>query len=179
VEIPAELAGWQFRPGKLLEPSIAHGSLNVEDVVQIGDPGPTIDDDNALRRAYLFGMYDLCWGGDFQVLRALKEENRIYSHDHGWYLPPEGAGWSEDALMANLAQSHELGLTIAGITPDAVAEVAASMERLTRDMILGALGTIPREWPVTNQELECVGFFIEARAPAVVQRLRQRFGLML
>jgi hypothetical protein len=43
-------------------------------------------------------------------------------------------------------------------------------------MIIGILRDIPREWPVSDSELEAVGFFLERRAEQVAQRLLLRFG---
>jgi hypothetical protein len=134
------------------------------------------EDDNGQRQAYIIAIHDWCWGGDGQWLVAVSEENAYYSHDHGWYLPPEGPTWDIASLVAAVDQPHELPGVTDGITPDHARQVGAALQRVTRDSILGALAAIPAAWPVSDGELECVGFFFERRAPAAADRLLKRIG---
>ena len=176
IAIGDEFAGWEFRQGQALEPGIAHASLNVEDAVFTRALDHRVDDDNSRRHAFVFGLYDWCWGGDVQGLFALRDENRFYSHDHGWYLPPEGPTWTIDELEAQVDMSHELSTNVDGIGASIANEVAAALEAVQRNSIRDALAMIPSNWPVNDDELECAGFFLEKRAPAVAQRIRRRFG---
>ena len=114
-------------------------------------------------------------GGDVQGLLAAKDENRFYSHDHGWYLPPEGKTWTVADLDANADVPHELPTNPNGIGASVAEEVAASLEAAKRSALQKALAGIPSVWPVNDDELEGVGFFLEKRAPIVAQRIRQRF----
>ena len=58
----------------------------------------------------------------------------------------------------------------------AVNELVNRLEGLERGELAFALSAIPRAWPVTTDELESVGFFLEVRAPRVAERLKTRFG---
>jgi hypothetical protein len=52
-------------------------------------------------------LFDWCWGGDLQGLVALSDESRYFSHDHGWYLPPNGPTWDEASLETNVDTAHD------------------------------------------------------------------------
>ena len=175
IAVGQELAGWEFRPQRRLEPGIAHASLHVEDAVFVSALDRRVDDDNPRRHAFLFALYDWCWGGDVQGLLAVREENRFYSHDHGWYLPLEGPTWTVADLESQADVPHELPGKIDGISSGAAEEVAKALEGARMDRLQEALAAIPAIWPVSDDELECVGFFLEKRAPAVAQRIRKRF----
>lgn len=175
IVISEEFAGWEFRSGRRLESGIAHASLNVDDAVLTRALDRRLDDDNSRRYAFVFALYDWCWGGDVQGLFALRQENCFFSHDHGWYLPPEGPAWNVAELDAHVEDAHELSADQGGISGSSIDEVAAALEAVQRDAILQALARVPSIWPVADDELECVGFFLEKRATAVAQRIRQRF----
>jgi hypothetical protein len=174
IAIEKEFAGWEFRPGHRLEAGIAHASHHVADAVETRTLDRHVDDDNARRYIYVAALYDWCWGGDVQGLMAIKEENRYYSHDHGWYLPPEGANWTVEELEARANTPHELAVNDHGSSAQFCDGVAATIEALKRNQIRQALSAIPASWPVTDDELECVGFFLEKRACAVAERIRRR-----
>ncbi len=174
IAIGEEFAGWEFRPGHQLVPRIAHASLNVEDVVFTRVLDHRLDDDNSRRHAFVMALYDWCWGGDVQGLRAVREDNGFYSHDHGWYLPPEGPTWSVAELETHVEDPHELVENLDGISEEIVDEVAKALEAVQREDLRRALAMIPSNWPVEDNELECVGFFLEKRAPAVARRIRHR-----
>lgn len=175
IAIGEDFAGWEFRPGRRLVPGIAHGSLHVEEAVFTRALDHRVDNDNSRRHAFVFGLYDWCWGGDVQGLFDLRGENRFFSHNHGWYLPPEGSTWTTDDLEAHVDIPRELSANDDGIGASIADEVAAALGAVQRDTIRQALAMIPSNWPVNDNELECVGFFLEKRAPAVAQRIRHRF----
>lgn len=175
IGIDSNFVGWEFKSGKKLEQGIAHASLHVEDAVLNRALDHRVDDDNVKRHAFVFALYDWCWGGDIQGLLAAKEENKFYSHDHGWYLPPEGAQWNIAELEAKVDTAHEMQKNEDGIDHSAADEVAMALEAVQKENIRNALSCIPSAWPVNDAELECVGFFLEKRTAAVAQRIRQRF----
>jgi hypothetical protein len=107
---------------------------------------------------------------------AAAEENRYYSHDHGWYFPPEGPTWDVQSLDGAVDVPHDLAVSASGIAPDLEREVARAVQGVNRDSIRGILGAVPATWPVSDAELEVIGFFIERRAPAVASRLVARVG---
>lgn len=176
IEISEEFAGWEFKPGRKLEPGVAHASLNVDDVVLSKKLSHRLDNENARRHAFIYALYDWCWGDDVQGLLAVKDENRFYSHDHGYYLPPSGANWNAAELEARVDEAHPLQIDPGGVSSSAVIDVATALEAVKRDEILTIVTNIPEDWPVQDTELESVGFFLERHASAVAQRIKQRFG---
>jgi len=176
ISIGRELEGWEFRPGRQLEAGVAHASRHVEEVGETRVLDHRVDDDNPQRHLSLAALHDWCWGSDTQGLLALNDEFRFYSHDHGCYLPPLGPDWTIEVLEAEVDAPHELAMSREAITRPLVEGMAARLEAVTREQLRGALVAIPSGWPVTDQELECVGFFLERRAPAVAARLRLCLG---
>ena len=174
--VPRALAGWEFRPGRSLEPGLAHGSLALDSCVERRSLKFRERDENAVRHVGYFALYDWCWGGDVQGLFDLTDDRAMHSHDHGWFLPPVGGSWTRDALFEEIDEPHELAANGAGLDLIEVERVATRLEALTREDFLSVVSAIPRAWPVTSQELEAVGVFLEHRAPRVAERLRTRFG---
>ena len=81
VNIPAELEGWEFRPGHQLSPGLAHASLAVESVVEDRRLKYRDDDDNQTHHVGVFALYDWCWGGDPQWRQALPVDASQFSID--------------------------------------------------------------------------------------------------
>jgi hypothetical protein len=175
VLIPGELVGWEFRPNRRLEAGIAHGSLAVEGCVETYELKYVAEDENAERHANIFAIYDLCWGDNPQWLVAETDNHRYYSHDHGHYFPQNG-NWTAPGLEGVVDTDHELGNPGTGIDHDAVARACASLHGLTRHSLVAAFAPIPSVWPVSDDELETVGYFFEKRALQVAERLHRRFG---
>lgn len=178
IEIPGKLAGWEFSPGRKLEASIVHASLAVPNAIEIrGQLKHRQKDDNAKRHASLLALYDWCWGGDSQWLVCTSDEYKIYSHDHGWFLPPEGASWSINEIALRKNESRPLNTPNTGIDIDAIRNVIIALESIGRTEIQGILQAIPDTWPVSDAEPEAVGFFLEYRAPKVAARIKNNFGV--
>ena len=174
--VPKALAGWEFRTGHRLEPGCVHGSLALHRCVEERSLRYRQRDENATRHVGYYALYDWCWGGDVQGLFHLSDDRAMHSHDHGWFLPPEGPAWSLAALWQRIDEPHELGEDGAGLDLIEVEGAAERLEAVTREQIFEVVRAIPRAWPVTDQELEAVGAFLEYRAPKVAARLRARFG---
>jgi hypothetical protein len=172
VRIPNEIVGWEFRPGATLKAGLAHASRDVEDAQLLHALEYRQQDDNRRRHAGVFAIYDWCWGGDDQWLYCHTEDQKLYSHDHGHYLPG-GPNWSEDTLTAHVDEQHVLNSPKPGLDPAAINEFAGQLENINREKLLPILRSVPTVWAVTDTELEAVGFFLERRAPAVAERLRQ------
>jgi hypothetical protein len=175
VHIPSEFVGWEFRTGSALEQGIAHASLDVASSTETHRLLYRDQDDNRQRHCAIFALFDWCWGGDPQWLVAPGFE--YHSHDHGWYLPPEGPTWAAAELQAAIELPHEYPGDTAGIAPEVAEAVASRLEAISHDDIRNALLAIPRSWTATDKELEEVGFFLEKRAAPVADRLRRRFPL--
>lgn len=173
VRIPEEIAGWEFRPGATLEAGLAHASRDVEDVELRRSLDYRHQDENTGRHAGVFALYDWCWGGDDQWLYRHTEEHKVYSHDHGWYLPETGPDWSENTLLNHLDEPHQPGYPKNDLNPHAIEAIATRLEEIDREQLIPILQSVPAAWAVTNTDLEALGFFLEHRAPSVAERLRQ------
>ncbi len=175
VRIPKELDGWEFRPSAKLEPGVAHASLAVSDAQEVRQLEYRERDDNRWRHAGVFALYDWCWGADDQWLHCESDDRKLYSHDHGMYLP-DGPAWSEAALLARVDEPHLPGYQTSGLDSDALAAFADRLDTIVRDEIVPVMSSVPASWPVSDGELETLGFFLERRAPAVAARLRALNG---
>ena len=176
VFLPPEIEGWEFRPGSKIERGYAHASRAVTDAVEDRSLRHRERDDNAQRHVGAFAIYDWCWGGDEQWLYAEPEDRKLYSHDHGWYLPETGPTWDVEALVNRVGEPHKASWSPKGLDS---AEIAACAERLQtpkHDELVATLSGIPKSWPVSDLELERVGWFLESRAPEVAARLESMRG---
>jgi hypothetical protein len=173
VYIPAALAGWEFRPGgHLLQEGWAHGSLLTPNAVETHALDHRAQDHNAHRHAGIYALHDWLGGSDPQWLMDTAAENRYFSHDHGHYL--WGPDWTTQTLAQNRDQAAELAVAAGGLDVDEVERLAAALEGLTQEEIDVTLRTLPREWSVTDDELEAVADLAGYRARAVAARLRAR-----
>lgn len=176
VRLPEEIAGWEFRPGRFIEPGYAHASRGVIGVQEDRRLLFRDRDENATRHAGTVALHDWCWGGDDQWLYSEPEDRRLYSHDHGWYLPEIGPSWSTTTLAGRVDEPHVPPWPTDGLAPAELTRLAEVLQRLSRTSIAAALVGIPESWPVTDNELEAVGWFLERRSVAVAARLEAMSG---
>lgn len=173
VYLPAEIEGYEFQRGRTLEQGFAHASRHVDGVISSRHLRDRNRDDNSRRHAGVFAIYDWCWGGDDQWLYAEPEGGKLYSHDHGWYLPGPLGTWSIRTLVESVDLPHAAGWPPAGLDRSEVQTYAQRLRDLAHDCLVAALSGIPDDWPVSSTELERVGWFLERRAPHVAARLEQ------
>lgn len=171
VEIPEEIAGWEFRPGAHLEPGLAHASLAVDDAQEARALEYRDRDDNERRHAGVCALYDWCWGGDDQWLYCETDDRKLYSHDHGWYLPENGPDWSQATLLARVDEPHPAGYPTTNLDQAELFALAGGLNAPLRQPLVDLLMTVPASWPVKDSGLEALGFFLERRASAVAGRL--------
>jgi hypothetical protein len=172
--IPPELAGCEFRGDHQLEEGIAHASLAVNSAVEINVLANRDKDDNERHHAEFVALFDWCWGGDAQQwLVGQAAEERCFSHDHGHYFPG-GPGWTAAGLEANVDTPNVYSYGGTAFSQEVLNSVAGLLEAVSRKDLISVLAAIPTSWPVTNAELETVGYFLERRAPDVAARLRAR-----
>lgn len=171
--IPESLAGEPIGGGELLQPGLAHGSLDVanSDFHKGEAPNHTDKDDNRRRQLAFWVLYDWFWGNDPQWLHDLGDDFRTYSHDHGMYFP-DGPDWTAASLTGvDSAQSRH-----SFPRPDAVeghlAELITQISSITTADLAAILENVPASWPVTDRELEMLGWFLQKRLEGVLTRLR-------
>jgi hypothetical protein len=172
IEIPADFAGMTLPSGLALQAGIGSASRAIPDVTQAGGLEHRRRDDNRRRHVGVFALYDWCWGGDGQWLYCASADEKLYSHDHGWYLPPEGADWNEAALLAEVDTSRQLPAPHDELDVGECERVADALEAVTREDLCSILAGVPAQWGIPVIELEAVGYFLERRAPAVGARIR-------
>jgi hypothetical protein len=172
--ITSAVVGWEYRPGRTLQEGFGHGTRHVPHAIE---KRPNLehrqDDDNRRRHVGVFALYDWCWGGDAQWLHDTNEDMTTYSHDHGWYLPPTGPSWTAAELEACIDEPHPLAQDTAELSSAAVQDVGDTLDKVERDKLGDILRQVPEEWPVSDSELETLGWFLERRAKDVATRLRQ------
>ncbi len=172
VRIPEDIADFEFVAGRKLESGLAHASLAIEDVKEARPLLYRQQDNNRRRHVGVFALYDWCWGSDDQWLYVHTEEQKLYSHDHGHYLP-EGPYWTESGLLQHVNESHQPPYPTDDLDSDATDEFATRLEDIDRQSLVEILNSVPMSYPVKNEELEALGFFLERRASVVAGRLRR------
>ena len=173
VALSEGLRGWEFRPGSPLEPGFAHACKAVDNAVEDRKLLYRDRDDNRARHAGVFAFYDWCWGGDDQWLYSETDDKKLFSHDHGWYLPEVGNTWTQESLAAKVDEPHPPSWPTDGMETAELARLSERMRGLRADELAGALRGIPTTWPVTDTELEAVGWFLHRRAEQVAARLER------
>ncbi|MFC4535067.1 hypothetical protein [Sphaerisporangium dianthi] len=171
--IPEEFRGGEIRRGLPLVPGIAHASKALQHADERRDNLAYRNrDDNRVRHVGVYALYDWCWGSDAQWLHDVDNDQSIYSHDHGLYLPPNDGRIDSKFLQLSADEPNELPDSPAGLDGEAVEEVAEALEKIDRDALVNILCAVPASWPVTDEALATLGWFLEYRAPAVASRLR-------
>ena len=180
VEVTEALAGDIH--GIQVEPGLAHGSRHVQGAINERRLRHRTLDDNARRHVGVYALHDWCWGNDSQWLYALEDNHKTYSHDHGHFFP-SGPDWNQDLdqVMARVDVPHELhtefrGAETAGLDAAEIRQMSERLSLVRSHQLVEILAAIPEEWPVSDNELECLGFFLERRAPQVAQRLLNLAG---
>jgi hypothetical protein len=174
IRIPPDFEGFQVQNGPMLATGIASASRAIADVVEMR---PHLlhreSDDNARRHAGAFAIFDWCWGDDQQWLIVESDEYRLYSHDHGFYLPPGGQHWTQDALLANVDIPHPLGEPPERLDVDELERLAQVLESLDRIDLQSILAGVPASWAVSDADLEALGRYLDDRAGGVAERMRE------
>jgi hypothetical protein len=98
----------------------AHAYRGVRDAQLLHALDHRQEDDNRRRHVGVFASYDWCWGEDDQWLYSDTEEQKLYSHDHGWYFPEDGPDWSEATLTSRVDDAHVPNYSKNGLDPGAL-----------------------------------------------------------
>lgn len=174
IRIPDALGSWEFKPGHALPTGFGSATRDLDGVAEEirGRLSRRGDDDNARRHGGVYALVDWCFGEDLQWLLHVNDQWRLYSHDHGWYLPPGGPDWTVDLLRATADLAKPLPDSASGLDRAHLSAVADKLEGVSRDALQKILMEVPASWPVTDAELDCLGWYLEHRAPQVAARLR-------
>lgn len=166
------IVGWEFRPstGRFVEAGWAHGSVAVDPAVETRALEHRTDDDNRRRHCGIYALCDWLAGSDVQWLYGVDEDNAYYSHDHGFYLT--GPEWTEGSLAASRDAACALSIPPAQLDQNELERLAAVLEILTRETIEAELSRLPKDWPVTDDELDVLAEFIDHRRGPAAARLR-------
>jgi hypothetical protein len=172
IKIREEHRGWEFRPGAALEPGLSYACREIPDAQEVkGTLSHRALDENRRRHVGIYALWDLCWGSDPQWLHQTTDDERIFSHDHGLYFP-NGQGWAEDALTQHVDDPHPWPEDPRDLDPGAIDDVAQRVADLSLAALVPILLSVPAVWPVQNEALEALGWFLEGRANPVADRLR-------
>ncbi|GLX97924.1 HipA family kinase [Herbidospora sp. NBRC 101105] len=173
IRIPEELAGWPMAFGKL-QPGIAHASVALGHAIECRQTlSDRAKDDNTRRHVGVYALWDWCFGDDPQWLHDLDHDHSCYSHDHGLYLPPNDGTIRSRYLVEAVNEPNLLPDPPDGLDPEAVERVATALDAISRDALVTVLCGVPASWPVDDNDLETLGWFLEHRAPAVADRIRR------
>lgn len=174
IRIPEEFRGYELKPGVTLSPGLAHASLALAHADEADRPslGSRSHDDNSRRHVGVYALYNWCFGADAQWLYDVDNDRTIHSHDHGLYLPPPGAGtFNRDSLVNNVDVPNLLPDSTAGLLPAAIEETINALRGVDRASLVAILNGVPASWPVTDDLLETLGWFLEKRIGLVIQML--------
>jgi hypothetical protein len=170
VYIPADLAGWEFRPGLPLIEGWAHGSLALEPVTETRSLEDRAQDDNARRHGGICALYDWMGGSDAQWL-IRGPEREYYSHDHGHYFPG-GPTWTIASLHALRDVPIQVATPNSGLDADELRRLADAVEAVSAEEIQGCIAKVPAAWPPSDAELDELVTYLAHRTAPVAERLR-------
>ena len=176
VVIPEDLAGFEIYPGYVLATGIAHGSLHLDAAQLAWGLEHAERNENRSRYLEIVALYDWCQGDDPQWLyqTGANADYEYYSHDHGEYLLSRGE-WTLDAIMTVVDEPRILAPPLSASSLSGFTELADRIASITREHLIEVLSAIPSSWPVSDTQLELLGFFLERRRDAVVTRVQERY----
>lgn len=177
VDIPDSMT-YQFTPQHRLHGGIGHGSRDISPTVVSEEWSThTARDNNRVRQAFLFGLWDLCLGGDQQWLHDTSQSYSIWSYDHGFWLGGEG-DWSVKSLQS-VGTTPWLYDRVRGDLDPGVASArgllaaAEAISGLDRSTFRAVTQTVPVEWKIPSTDLISAADILFLRAEGVAARLAQ------
>ena len=158
--------------GRQVQSGVAHATLDNPSVVEKKAlPDHRGDDDNRRRHVGIFALVDLARGTDLQYLYDTSADHAILSHDHGLYACQTGQ-LEVTSMMATVDDPGTSCGDPSGINGVEVGRLAGRLEALTESDILAIVNLIPPDWPVADEQLGTLGWFLHHRACGVAARLR-------
>ena len=153
---------------------IAYASADISGAIQGTKLKHSTRDDNRRRHIGAIALYDWCWGNDQQWLYSAVEDQKLYSHDHGWFLPGAEATWDTMDMIQSVNDERRLLWHPQSMDQNWLLYYANQLRVVSATELLGILAKIPVDWPVTDEQLATVSWFLEQRAPTVATRLQHR-----
>lgn len=172
VAVPTGMTLPPLRDGTRVQPGVAHATRAHASCTEDKNiPQRLTEDDNRRRHVGVWALVDLARGADLQYLYDASAANAIISHDHGLYAC--GTGGLDVAIMvATVSTPGQAPPDASGLDQAEVDLMATRLEGLADDSIGDILNLVPTAWPVTNEQLGTLGWFLSQRAPEVAVRLR-------
>ena len=99
----------------------------------------------------------------------VSDDWKTYSHDHGHFLP-RGTNWTNENLVECVDGEHEIDFHANGLDDTELWRLADRLDSIRQSDLLEILEVIPRCWPVSDRELEILGWFLYRRASGVAGR---------
>lgn len=163
---------WYLEPGLPLHHGLAHGSLNISDVIEHDEWGQfSSRDDNRRRSASLVALWDLCLGVDPQWLYQAHADFSVWSFDHGMWLAGE-ADWTLGSLRRIGTSPWLYDIDPGVASREGLRDAADRMEALTLQHLQAIVEQVPLEWETSEDELSELASILYVRTEGVAQRLR-------
>jgi hypothetical protein len=176
IRIPEAFDGFEVSEGVHLKPGWAHGSLVIQRAREIRPELRLRNrDDNRARHAGAYALYDWCFGDDPQWLHDMSADMQLFSYDHGLYFPSDTGpkSWTREMLLYHSDDPRLLPDSPVDLSKEACESYANALDAVTRDSIANVLQSVPLSWPVSDEDLNALGWFLEHRAPRVATRIRE------
>ena len=155
-------------------PGLAHGSVRIDNCTE-ERALPYQNAENRARYAALSLLYSWTDSADEQVLyRQDPLPVLVYSHDHGYFLPPPGPEWTVDTLKAGKPPVKKPFFNFCGLSPGDYREPIQRIAALQKTDIASAVCRAPAEWVVSEDERCAVAGYLWARIPQVIDVFGRR-----
>lgn len=172
VRIPNGMRFPDLGNGRQVQAGVAHATLNNPAVIEKkAVPDHRSDDDNKRRHAGIFALVDLARGADLQYLYATSADYAIFSHDHGLYACQTGQ-LDVARMIATVNDPSTSCGDPAGLDSSEVERLADRVESVAESDLVAVLNLVPSSWPVTDEQLGTLGWFLHERTSGVATRLR-------
>jgi hypothetical protein len=160
----------KLRAETLIDSNVSSGSLDVGQAQNLRFLTHRDRDHNSVRHVGALALYDWCSGGDHQWLYSGERDMQLYSHDHGHYLT--NLDWTQSTLRAGVQDQVRPPFECGDLCSTEVDRLATRLGSISRQELIGVLQQVPPSWPVSDAELETLGWFLEERARGAADRLR-------
>lgn len=172
LQIPDSMR-FEYAPARRLKGGVGHGSQNIQPAI-VADEWETYIalDGNRERQAVIFGLWDLCMGGDPQWIHNPAEDYSIWTFDHGFWLGGESSDdWSADSLRSIGTTPWQYDLDPGGLSASALVRTADKIASLTADQVQSIISDVPLEWAIRHEDLDALCDLLIKRAAGVSGRL--------